>query len=175
MEHPGQRLAARSPQVARSTSAMQSRPLSADDIQKAKMRAQFMQNKHGKTITPPDEKRKPESDKRKSESENKLTVINGSHSSLATSVSKSNVQIEPEEQRKVDDSLFTLSSPPEISSLNLEEPPPKKYKRIPIPWQMPPGTFSFAHVPTGLIVLIFVAVYNLSDCKVIAPPPLITT
>lgn len=167
MEHPGQRLAVRSAQVARSTSATQSRPLSADDIQKAKMRAQFMQNKYGKTITPPDEKRKPESEKLKSESENKLTVVNGSHSSLATSVSKSNVQTELEEQRKVDDSLSTLSSPPETSSLNLEEPPLKKYKRHPIPWQIPPGTFSFAHVPIGLLVLIFVAVYNFLDCKVI--------
>ncbi|KAL3644793.1 hypothetical protein CASFOL_009973 [Castilleja foliolosa] len=56
VEHPSQRLAIRSPQVARSTSTIQSRPLSADDIQKAKMRAQFMMSKHGKTAICPDEK-----------------------------------------------------------------------------------------------------------------------
>ncbi|KAH6811139.1 Homeodomain-like superfamily protein [Perilla frutescens var. frutescens] len=138
VEHPGQRLAARNPQVAKSTSATQSRPLSADDIQKAKMRAQFMQNKHGKTITPPDEKIKPDSEKQKTESENKLTTVNSSHASSETFVSKSNVLTELEEHKRFDDSLSTLSNPHETSSLNLEEPPWKKYKRIQIPWQMPP-------------------------------------
>ncbi|KAL1542661.1 homeobox protein LUMINIDEPENDENS [Salvia divinorum] len=134
VEHPGQRVAVRSPQVARSTAATQSRPLSADDIQKAKMRAHFMQNKYGKIITP-DEKIKSESEKRKSESENKLTTASP-NASLVTLVSKANVQIELEEQTKVEDSLSKLSKPCE-TSLKLEEPPWKKYKRIQIPWKMP--------------------------------------
>ncbi|XP_042034829.1 homeobox protein LUMINIDEPENDENS-like isoform X2 [Salvia splendens] len=135
VEHPGQSVAVRSPQVARSTAATQSRPLSADDIQKAKMRAHFMQNKYGKTITP-DENIKSESEKRKSESENKLTTASP-NASVVTLVSKANVQIELEEQTKVDDSLSKLSNPCE-TSLKLEEPPWKKYKRIQIPWKMPP-------------------------------------
>ncbi|KAL6968462.1 hypothetical protein U1Q18_034264 [Sarracenia purpurea var. burkii] len=49
VEQPGQKSAGRSSQVARSVTASQGRPLSADDIQKAKMRAQFMQCKYGKT------------------------------------------------------------------------------------------------------------------------------
>lgn len=195
MEHPGQRSAVRSPQVARSTSTTQSRPLSADDIQKAKMRAHFMQNKLGKT-TIPDEKIKSETEKQKSDSENKLTSAS-SHASLATSVSKSNVQSELEEQIKCEDSLPKLPNPledpkkcddsipklynqleeqkkpddslsklpnqleeqrkpddslsehsnPRETSLNLEEPPWKKYKRIQIPWKTPPGTFALASAP----------------------------
>ncbi|XP_042061731.1 homeobox protein LUMINIDEPENDENS-like [Salvia splendens] len=135
VEHPGQRVAVRSPQVARSMGVTQSRPLSADDIQKAKMRAHFMQNKYGKTITP-DEKIKSESEKRKSESENKLTTASP-NASVVTLVSKANVQIELEEQTNVDDSLSLLSNPCE-TSLKLEEPPRKKYKRIQISWKMPP-------------------------------------
>lgn len=153
VEHPGQRLAVRSPQVARSTSATQSRPLSADDIQKAKMRAQFMQNKHGKTITCPDEKIK-------SEGENKCTA---SHASFAPLVSKSNVQTELEEQRKLDDSLSKLANPHETSPVNLEEPPWKKYKRIQIPWRTPPGTFFFSSCSDLSFSVFLVAVYNLSD------------
>ncbi|KAI3449520.1 hypothetical protein Pfo_006185 [Paulownia fortunei] len=128
VEHPGQRLAVRSPQVARSTSATQSRPLSADDIQKAKMRAQFMQTKHGKTITYPDEKVKPES-------QNRCT---SSHASFPPSVSKSYIQIELEEQRKLDNDFSKHANPQETFSLDLEEPPWKKYQRIQIPWRTPP-------------------------------------
>ncbi|XP_057461482.1 homeobox protein LUMINIDEPENDENS-like [Actinidia eriantha] len=49
VEQPGPKSAGRSQQVARSVTPSQERPLSADDIQKAKMRAQFMQSKYGKT------------------------------------------------------------------------------------------------------------------------------
>ena len=132
-------MAVRSPQVTRSIGVTQSRPLSADDIQKAKMRAHFMQNKYGKTITP-DEKIKSESEKRKSESENKLTTASP-NASVVTLVSKANVQIELEEQTTVDDSLSKLSNPCE-TSLKLEEPQWKKCKRIQIQWKMPPGTFA---------------------------------
>ncbi|KAK6115026.1 hypothetical protein DH2020_007295 [Rehmannia glutinosa] len=127
VEHPGQRLAVGSPQVARSTSTTQSRPLSADDIQKAKMRAQFMQSKHGKTITCPDEKVMPES-------QNRCT---SSHAIVPPSVSKSYVQTEPEEQGKLDNAFSKLAKPQE-TSLDLKEPPWKKYKRIQIPWRTPP-------------------------------------
>ncbi|KAL8548585.1 hypothetical protein ACS0TY_007759 [Phlomoides rotata] len=127
VEHPTQRSAVRSPQVARITSTTQSRPLSADDIQKAKMRAQFMQNKHGKTMSCVDEKIK-------LESENKSTA---SPASLPPLVSKSNVQNELEEQRKLDDSSSKIAHAPETSPVNSEEPPWKKCKRIQIRWRKP--------------------------------------
>ncbi|XP_042476328.1 homeobox protein LUMINIDEPENDENS-like isoform X2 [Macadamia integrifolia] len=49
VEQPGQKTSSRSPQVARAVPLMQGRPMSADDIQKAKMRAFFMQCKYGKS------------------------------------------------------------------------------------------------------------------------------
>ncbi|KAM0828907.1 hypothetical protein ACQ4PT_067217 [Festuca glaucescens] len=48
VEHPNRKAAGKSVQSARSLSTNNSRPLSADDIQKAKMRAMFMQEKYGK-------------------------------------------------------------------------------------------------------------------------------
>lgn len=48
VEQPDSKAAGRSVQVARAGPSNQSRPMSADDIQKAKMRAMFMQNKYGK-------------------------------------------------------------------------------------------------------------------------------
>ena len=48
MEQPDHRAAGRSAQVVRAVSANHSRPMSADDIQKAKLRAMFMQHKYGK-------------------------------------------------------------------------------------------------------------------------------
>ncbi|KAL9168471.1 hypothetical protein ABFS82_04G017500 [Erythranthe guttata] len=157
VEHPGQRLAVRSPQVARSTSATQSRPLSADDIQKSKMRAQFMQSKHGKAITGPDEKLKSESkntltsshaslppvstpcvqteleENRKCDEEvrpESKNTVTSSHASLP-SVSTHSVQTELEEKRKHDEAFSEPAKPQ-------EEPPRKKHQRIPIPWRTPP-------------------------------------
>eukprot|EP00258_Populus_trichocarpa_P024685 XP_024440704.1 homeobox protein LUMINIDEPENDENS [Populus trichocarpa] len=49
VEQPGQKTAGRSPQATKAAPVSTGRPMSADDIQKAKMRALFMQNKHGKT------------------------------------------------------------------------------------------------------------------------------
>ncbi|URD83851.1 hypothetical protein MUK42_02586 [Musa troglodytarum] len=48
VEQPDHRAAGRSVQVVRAVSANHSRPMSADDIQKAKLRAMFMQHKYGK-------------------------------------------------------------------------------------------------------------------------------
>ncbi|KAG8054046.1 hypothetical protein GUJ93_ZPchr0001g29701 [Zizania palustris] len=48
VEHPNRKAAVKNLNPARSTSTNNSRPLSADDIQKAKMRAMFMQEKYGK-------------------------------------------------------------------------------------------------------------------------------
>nr|XP_043619577.1 homeobox protein LUMINIDEPENDENS [Erigeron canadensis] len=53
VEQPGQKAATRGPQVTRVVSAPQGRPLSADDIQKAKMRAQFMRSKYGESYVNP--------------------------------------------------------------------------------------------------------------------------
>ncbi|KAJ8749570.1 hypothetical protein K2173_026219 [Erythroxylum novogranatense] len=49
VEQPGQKAASRSSQASKAVPVSQSRPMSTDDIQKAKMRALFMQGKYGKT------------------------------------------------------------------------------------------------------------------------------
>ncbi|KAF0923461.1 hypothetical protein E2562_006352 [Oryza meyeriana var. granulata] len=51
VEHQNRKAAGKNVNPARSTSMNNSRPLSADDIQKAKMRAMFMQEKYGKVDT----------------------------------------------------------------------------------------------------------------------------
>ncbi|KAJ6797973.1 homeobox protein LUMINIDEPENDENS [Iris pallida] len=55
VENPDHKMAGRGLSVARAVPSNQSRPMSADDIQKAKMRAMYMQDKYGKTETPPGE------------------------------------------------------------------------------------------------------------------------
>ncbi|KAM7277462.1 hypothetical protein ACFE04_019328 [Oxalis oulophora] len=52
VEQPGQKASGRSTQTTRAIPVSQSRPMSADDIQKAKLRALYMQSKHGKTVSP---------------------------------------------------------------------------------------------------------------------------
>ncbi|KAL6500363.1 hypothetical protein OROHE_025729 [Orobanche hederae] len=122
VEHPGQRI----PQVARLTSTTKSRPLSADDIQKAKMRAQYMQSKLGKTVTCSDEKVMPESFNR----------CTSSHISSVPSFSVPPVKTKSED-RKLDNAVFKPDKSHE-TFLDIKEPPWKKYKRIEIPWQTPP-------------------------------------
>ncbi|TVU34668.1 hypothetical protein EJB05_16512 [Eragrostis curvula] len=51
VEHPNKKAAVKNAHSVRSISTNNSRPLSADDIQKAKMRAMFMQEKYGKVDT----------------------------------------------------------------------------------------------------------------------------
>ncbi|XP_010456015.1 PREDICTED: homeobox protein LUMINIDEPENDENS-like [Camelina sativa] len=48
VEQPGQKAAGKSPQTVRIGTSIRSRPMSADDIQKAKMRALYMQSKNSK-------------------------------------------------------------------------------------------------------------------------------
>lgn len=51
MEHPDKKAMGKNDNSVRNRSTNNSRPLSADDIQKAKMRAMFMQEKYGKIDT----------------------------------------------------------------------------------------------------------------------------
>ncbi|GFP85636.1 hypothetical protein PHJA_000707300 [Phtheirospermum japonicum] len=117
-------------------STTQSRPLSADDIQKAKMRAQFMMSKHGKTATCPDETPTPE----------RLNRCTSSQASFPPPVSLPSpepqraldVQTEFEEEMKLDNAVPEPAKPQE-TALDMKEPPWKKFKRTQIPWRTPPG------------------------------------
>ncbi|KAL2535315.1 homeobox protein LUMINIDEPENDENS-like [Forsythia ovata] len=125
VEQPVQRTGTRNPQVAKSVPATQSRPLSADDIQKAKMRAQFMQNKYGKSITSSEESQK------------KCTS-----SQASPSVPNAFVRPKLEEQKKLDlasSEVATQQETPRDITVNLDSDPPwKKCKNVQIPWQTPP-------------------------------------
>ena len=108
--------------VARSVSATQGRPLSADDIQKAKMRAHFMQSKYGKNSTASDE-----SPQVKSEGPSKNS------SAQASSLSKGHVKPKIEEHKNPEKLPLEVSNQQEASlennmSLDPEEPAWKKCK-----------------------------------------------
>ncbi|MCL7029918.1 hypothetical protein MKW94_002632 [Papaver nudicaule] len=62
VEQPGRNTTDRSLQVARPVNSNQGRPMSADDIQKAKMRAMFMRSKYGKSGTSPKENQQPKTE-----------------------------------------------------------------------------------------------------------------
>ncbi|KAK9281434.1 hypothetical protein L1049_004336 [Liquidambar formosana] len=135
VEQPGQKMAGRSLQVARTVSAIQGRPMSADDIQKAKMRAQFMQSKYGKTSTSSNE-----SHEVKTEGLNKPLT---NEASVLLPASKVLVRPKIEEHKKPVILPSNISSRPEASfypkpSLDLKEPLWEKCKRVQIPWQTPP-------------------------------------
>lgn len=113
--------------------------MSADDIQKAKMRAQFMQSKYGKTSS------SNESKEAKAEALNKSST---SHVSVPSPSSKISFQPNIEEQKKpvsvpskVPNKLeASLDQMPRMDS---KEPLSEKCKRVQILWQTPPGTFAF--------------------------------
>ncbi|CAH9117379.1 unnamed protein product [Cuscuta epithymum] len=163
VEQPGQRMAGRNPQAAKTASPAQGRPLSADDIQKAKLRAQFLQSKYGKSKSSSDRSPQP-----KPESPNKYAFPQDSnfHSTTkahdpftVTNEVKSNISdgkpptdegkpiIDPKKtiygHKSIADLVSNISKHLETHlnqkrSLGAEEPPWKKCKGVQIPWHTPP-------------------------------------
>ncbi|PIA44474.1 hypothetical protein AQUCO_01700223v1 [Aquilegia coerulea] len=104
MEQPGRNTNGRSPQVTRAMNSNQGRPMSADDIQKAKLRAAFMQSKYGKTATASNESRQ-----QKAEDQKKAATQN----SQLPSPSKAPVkQVTEESERPVVLPSVTSPKPP---------------------------------------------------------------
>ncbi|XAR61293.1 hypothetical protein NMG60_11034943 [Bertholletia excelsa] len=128
VEQPGQKPAGRSLQATKSTSN-QGRPMSADDIQKAKMRAQFMQSKHGKSSA------LFEGHQMKTEGPSKFS------SSARTSLSTLKAPVRPEVEEHKNHSLFPSKPIHQEASfgnkMDLDEPLWKKCERVRIPWQIP--------------------------------------
>lgn len=137
MEQPGQKTPGRSPQATRAAPVSQGRPLSADDIQKAKMRAQYMQSKYGRTSSSNESK------------EAKAEALNKSSTSHASVPSPSKISFQPniEEQKKPvsvsSDSNKLEASLDQKLRMNSKEPLSEKCKRVSISWHSPPGTFAF--------------------------------
>lgn len=134
VEQPSQKMAGRSPQATRAAPVSQGRPMSADDIQKAKMRAVFMQSKYGKSSS------SNESKEAKTEGLNKTSTTQ--HSTL-NPVSKAAIRPKIEEQMKPVILPSKISNRPDSPlelklRMDLKEPLWDKCKRVQIPWQTPP-------------------------------------
>ncbi|KAM7521504.1 hypothetical protein LguiA_011406 [Lonicera macranthoides] len=130
VEQPGQKTAGRNQSSARSAQPTQSRPLSTDDIQKARMRAQFMQKKYGKAGTFTDVKAQG------------LNACSSSQASMSLPSTTANVRPRVEEHKKpVQKAGNQQEAVPSLGNkkiLEPEEPPLKKLKRVQVPWQTPP-------------------------------------
>ncbi|KAK3041464.1 hypothetical protein RJ639_000441 [Escallonia herrerae] len=135
VEQPGQKTAGRGPQVARSARATQSRPLSADDIQKAKLRAHFMQKKYGKTGKSLDENPQVKTEG--------PSTCSSAQANILASASISRVRPEIEDYKKPMKLPSSVSSQQEAPNdeeriSDPKEPLQKKCKGVQIPWQTPP-------------------------------------
>ncbi|XP_021820075.1 homeobox protein LUMINIDEPENDENS isoform X1 [Prunus avium] len=137
VEQPGQKSAGRSVQVTRATPVSKGRPMSADDIQKAKMRAQFMQSKYGKSGSSNENK------ELKTEGGNKLST---SQASILPVVPKVPVRPNIEEPKKpVTLLLKERETPNRLETslapklrMDLKESILEKCQRIQVPWNTPP-------------------------------------
>lgn len=134
VEQPGQKTAGRILQPGRAVPVSHGRPMSADDIQKAKMRAQFMQSKYGKIGSS-------SKDKHEANSEGPSSKSSSSQTSTLFSVSKAHGWPKIEESKK------PVTLPPRASNKVEALPQPKlepmetlfeKCKKVQIPWQAPP-------------------------------------
>ncbi|KAM1101803.1 hypothetical protein ACFX2B_008034 [Malus domestica] len=137
VEQPGQKSAGRSVQATRTTPVSQARPMSADDIQKAKMRAQFMQSKYGKSGSSHENK------ELKTEGVKKLKTYQASILPVVPKVPiRSNIEepnipaTYPLKERETTNRPETTIAPKR--STDLKEPILEKCRRIQIPWKMPP-------------------------------------
>ncbi|KAM3356113.1 homeobox protein LUMINIDEPENDENS [Capsicum galapagoense] len=129
MEQPSQRTAGRS--IGRPAPATQGRPLSADDIQKAKMRAQFMQSKYGKANNDDSSRAKPQAP----------NGITSSPDDILHGAPKLQDRPKVDECEKPNSVSSKGSNQLENHlklSFDVEEPLPKRCKRMQIPWRKPP-------------------------------------
>ncbi|KAJ4968422.1 hypothetical protein NE237_015123 [Protea cynaroides] len=136
VEQPGQKTGSRSPRVARAAPVKQGRPMSADDIQKAKMHALFMQSKYGMIGSS-------SSDSHKQKTEDPMKPFVSQRSKLP-SASK------PFLRQNIEEDTNPAAVASTFSTSNLEDPiepkasldhqefSQKKFRRDQISWQIPP-------------------------------------
>ncbi|XP_042517376.1 homeobox protein LUMINIDEPENDENS-like [Macadamia integrifolia] len=135
VEHPGQKTSTRSLQVARAVPAKQSRPMSADDIQKAKMRAHFMQSKYGNIGSS-------STDGQRQKTEDPMKPYASQRGNLP-SASKTLHRPKIEEDTNFAALASTTSSKLEdpikpMASLDHQKSSQEKFRRDQISWQIPP-------------------------------------
>ncbi|KAM6558426.1 hypothetical protein CsatA_027665 [Cannabis sativa] len=134
VEQPGNRAAGRSPQTTRAAPLNQERPMSADDIQKAKMRAQYLQSKYVKA---------------NSSHENKEAKTEGLNKPSTSQVSNvptaSKVVVRPNIDEHKKPTITPLKVPNTLEAsleskpiIDLKESVWEKCKRVQILWKTPP-------------------------------------
>lgn len=138
VEQPGQKTAGRGSQATKAVPVNQGRPMSADDIQKAKMRALYMQSKYGKTGSSSNG-----INGVKTEGLDKPSTI---PSTNLSPVSKVPVRAKVEEHKRPLILPTKISNKRECSldlkqKMDSKEPLVEFCKMVQIPWQKPPGTF----------------------------------
>lgn len=162
VEQPGSRTSGRSVQVARVSPPNQARPMSADDIQKAKMRAIFMQSKYGKNGTfsndsPP---LKSEGEKTSCASQTRTTPPAPNVFHLKKEDVKKPVALPLKTSQTLPEN--SMDTKPRMAP---HEPLWQKLKMDQIRWQTPPGTFLclfFTFCPV-LFSTIFFSVEKIHD------------
>ncbi|KAI3693511.1 hypothetical protein L1987_76455 [Smallanthus sonchifolius] len=137
VEQPGQKPASRGPQVTRIISSNQGRPLSADDIQKAKMRAQFMRSKYGESYSSPQMK----------------TEVPRPAKAHVHPKAEEHLAVKPHGPPKLEELKLQvkLSSGDDLQAvpvhgkevMDMEEPVWNKHKRLQISWMIPPEMMIF--------------------------------
>ncbi|XP_050367171.1 homeobox protein LUMINIDEPENDENS [Argentina anserina] len=143
VEQPGQKTAGRSSQAARPTPVSQARPMSVDDIQKAKLRAQYMQSKYGKSA-PSNENKDV-----KAEGVNNLPISQASNLPVVPNIpvqsnreeSKIPVTLPLKERETPDISVQPIASFQPIApklKTDMKEHIWEKCRRVQVLWKMPP-------------------------------------
>uniref|UniRef100_A0A2P2L5A0 Homeobox domain-containing protein n=4 Tax=Rhizophora mucronata TaxID=61149 RepID=A0A2P2L5A0_RHIMU len=132
VEQPGQRTAGRSSHSTKAVPSSQGRPMSADDIQKAKMRALYMQGKHGKNGS----------------SSNGSNIVKAEGLSRAPSTLSSHFCPAPKvlAQHKKEEIKKPVTISPKISKYSehlkqeviADEPLAELLKKVKIPWKKAP-------------------------------------
>ena len=147
MEQPGQKTSGRSPQATKAGPVSQGRPMSADDIQKAKMRALHMQSKYGKSNF--------------LSNGNNGVKSGGLHKPPSTLSSKVAPISKVPGQSKIEEHKKPVTLPPKVPN-KIEVPSDPKQKTdhkepvgdlstiVQISWHIPPGTFCVSFL-TGFI------------------------
>ncbi|KAF6142677.1 hypothetical protein GIB67_015163 [Kingdonia uniflora] len=131
MDQPGRNGTGKSPQAGRAVSSNQGRPMSTDDIQKAKMRAMFMQSKYGKNETS-------SADKLPISHSNRILSAHNIHVTPKIKIHK-RIREDKKPERMV--SEITPSKAPmdsEPSSSTKEQTLWEKVNKERIPWNNPP-------------------------------------
>lgn len=151
VEHPNKKAAVKNVNSVRN-STNNSRPLSADDIQKAKMRAMFMQEKYGKV-----DSSKASDKSQVTETPKTSGLVNSNVSPVPRDPLRSNAQPVDPSMSTLKQSIVPQSDKPENSNgLNLDIGSPKnvveKLDSKRVPWRIPPGIFLLCAPPFAILL-----------------------